>query len=144
MPPFHHSPFAGYSLREAGIISVALGDDYNWISAVIDGYHHPGRHRFDVFIDARGQKPLKTKDCPSRRCANSYRQRAMRYRMLARIIRCKRPIRLRTYCFGAIPWLMHDQPFVRGWQSARRLGSDGKSGRETCIGYAQKVTFMEN
>jgi uncharacterized NAD(P)/FAD-binding protein YdhS len=37
----------------------------NWISAMIVRLSpHKSAWRFDVFIDARGQKPLKTKDLP--------------------------------------------------------------------------------
>jgi uncharacterized NAD(P)/FAD-binding protein YdhS len=56
------------ALREAGIISVAaLGDDYTLDvgsdRTVITTQETV--YRFDVFIDARGQKPLKTKICLS-------------------------------------------------------------------------------
>ncbi len=55
------------ALREAGIISVvALGDDYatdiGSDQTVITTKEK--RYRFDVFIDARGQKPLRNKDIP--------------------------------------------------------------------------------
>ena len=55
------------ALREAGIISVAaLGDDYT-LDAGSDRTVITTQetvYRFDVFIDARGQKPLKTNDLP--------------------------------------------------------------------------------
>lgn len=81
------------ALREAGIISVvALGDDYT-LDAGSDRTVITTKesvYRFDVFIDARGQKPLKTKDLPFPTLRNSWQRRATRYPTLARITRLKR------------------------------------------------------
>ncbi len=76
------------ALREAGIISVAtLGDDYaldvSSDRTVITTEETV--YRFDVFIDARGRSRSKRKICPFRRCANSWKPRAKRYRTSVRI-----------------------------------------------------------
>ena len=57
------------ALREAGVISIlALGHNYEMAveheKTVLTSEQN--RYTFDVFIDARGQKPLKKKICPSR------------------------------------------------------------------------------
>lgn len=55
------------ALREAGIIHIlALGEDYkmeiNESRTVLKT--EDNSYSFDVFIDARGQRPLKVKDIP--------------------------------------------------------------------------------
>ena len=55
------------ALREAGVITIlALGHDHEMAveqeKTVITSEQN--RYTFDVFIDARGQKPLKNKDLP--------------------------------------------------------------------------------
>ncbi len=55
------------ALHRAGILRiVALGEDYD-LQRESDRtliVHHQQRCEFDVFIDARGQKALKTRDLP--------------------------------------------------------------------------------
>ncbi len=48
-------------------------------------------YSFDVFIDARGQRPLKVKDIPFLDYANNYRKQGMKSLMLAKIIRYSNP-----------------------------------------------------
>ncbi|MEB6377403.1 FAD-NAD(P)-binding protein [Leclercia adecarboxylata] len=114
------------ALREAGIISIeALGDDYEMTAdgnrTVIDADGQ--RWIFDTFIDARGQKPLKTKDLPF----PSLREQLVSageeipdvgddYTLLA-------PDYLRgRIAFGALPYLMHDRPFVQGLVACAEIG----------------------
>ncbi|VTP67288.1 Uncharacterized protein conserved in bacteria [Leclercia adecarboxylata] len=63
------------ALREAGIISIlTLGPDYELaLKEDRTVIHAQGKAwYFDVFIDARGQQPLKTKDLPFPSCATSW------------------------------------------------------------------------
>ena len=66
MPPFHRSLSAGYwrCARQGSLAwshSVMITTGYRQRS---DRHHHGKSYRFDVFIDARGQKPLRNKDIP--------------------------------------------------------------------------------
>jgi uncharacterized NAD(P)/FAD-binding protein YdhS len=106
------------ALRDAGVLSVlALGYDYD-LDRRPDGTvirTANGTHEFEVFIDARGQRPLTSKDIPFptlRRAVLAAGQEI--------------PERTRDFCLtgvdgfagrvflAAIPWLMHDRPFVQG------------------------------
>ncbi len=79
---------------------------------------------FDVFIDARGQKPLKTKDLPFpslRRQLVSVGEDIPEvsddYTLLAPDVGCGK------IAFGALPYLMHDQPFVQGITASADIGA---------------------
>ncbi len=82
------------ALREAGIIHIlALGEDYkmeiNESRTVLKT--EDNSYSFDVFIDARGQRPLKVKDIPFTGYASNYRKQGMKSLMLAKIIRYSNP-----------------------------------------------------
>ncbi|MCB5309162.1 FAD-NAD(P)-binding protein [Yersinia massiliensis] len=115
------------ALREAGIISIlALGPDYK-----MDVKKHQtvisanGKTiEFDIFIDARGQKPLKTKDLPFptlkkqlQSCGDEIPDVGNDYTLLSPD--CARG----RIAFGALPYLMHDQPFVQGLTVCAEIGS---------------------
>lgn len=79
------------ALREAGNISVvALGDDYDWISAAI----RPSSPRKKSVIASTslsmpaGRNRSEIRIFPSRRCANSLRKRGMKYRTWGKTTRC--------------------------------------------------------
>ncbi len=114
------------ALHEAGILKVAaLGDDYdlkigNGRTIVTEGDHS---HSFDVFIDARGQKPLSSEDLPfpTLRAAlldadQDYPEVDEHYRLL------EPPEFADCILFGAIPYLMHDKPFVQGLTESHEIG----------------------
>lgn len=115
------------ALRMGGLIEVLeLGQDYDMdvrddqtVIAIGDE-----TWMFDVFIDARGQKPLKTKDLPFptlRRQLLSVGEDipdvGEDYTLLAPDIARGR------IAFGALPYLMHDQPFVQGITASAEIGS---------------------
>jgi uncharacterized NAD(P)/FAD-binding protein YdhS len=106
------------ALREAGIISVAtLGDDYaldvGSDRTVITTQETV--YRFDVFIDARGQKPLKTKDLPFPTLRKQLEATGEEIPDVGEDYTLNAPDAVRgRIAFGAIPWLMHDRPFVQG------------------------------
>lgn len=114
------------ALRKADLIDVLeLGQDYEMDVR----YDHTiitvgdNRWTFDVFIDARGQKPLKSKDLPF----PSLRRQLLSagddipdvgddYTLLAPDSACGK------IAFGALPYLMHDQPFVQGITASAEIG----------------------
>ena len=115
------------ALQEAGLLKVAaLGDDYdlsigNGRTVVNDGDH---THVFDVFVDARGQKALSSEDLPfpSLRTAllkagHEHPQVDENYHLVAP------PDFAGHIAFGAIPYLMHDRPFVQGITESHEIGS---------------------
>lgn len=115
------------ALHEAGVISILpLGPDYT--IAIEDNRTEisvgQSRYAFEVFIDARGQKPLKTKDLPF----PTLRQQILAagdaipdvgedYTLLEpEIVRGR-------IAFGALPYLMHDRPFVQGLTVCAEIGA---------------------
>ena len=114
------------ALRKAGLIEVLeLGQDYDMDVRDDHTVIAIGNETwtFDVFIDARGQKPLKTKDLPF----PSLRRQLLSvgedipdvgedYTLLAPDIARGR------IAFGALPYLMHDQPFVQGITASAEIG----------------------
>ncbi|HEY3986845.1 FAD-NAD(P)-binding protein [Cedecea sp.] len=115
------------ALREAGVIDVLpLGSDYKMdvkeSQTVITA---GGESRtFDVFIDARGQKPLKTRDLPFatlrqqlEACGDEIPDVGDDYTLLSP--ECARG----RIAFGALPYLMHDQPFVQGITVCAEIGA---------------------
>ena len=115
------------ALREAGIISILeLGPDYEMEVKERQTVISVGQktYEFDVFIDARGQRPLKTKDLPFpalreqlQSCGDDIPDVGNDYTLLS-------PASVRgRIAFGALPWLMHDQPFVQGLVVCAEIGS---------------------
>ena len=106
------------ALRDAGVLSImALGQDYDMtrqddqtLITVRDQ-----THRFPVFIDARGQKPLGSDDIPFptlrqalQRTGHEFPEVAEDYSLI------ETPGYAGRIAFGSIPYLMHDRPFVQG------------------------------
>ncbi|HEY0234620.1 MAG TPA: FAD-NAD(P)-binding protein [Afipia sp.] len=115
------------ALRKAGLIEVLkLGQDYDMDvrddHTVIAIGGEPWT--FDVFIDARGQRPLKSRDLPF----PSLRKQLLAvgedipdvsddYTLLAP------DIARGNIAFGALPYLIHDQPFVQGITASANIGA---------------------
>lgn len=115
------------ALREAGIISIlALGEEYELrrqqqkTLITTEGQ----KRTFDVFIDARGQKALKTRDLPFatlkqqiQRCGDEIPDVGDDYTLLS-------PESARgRIALAALPYLMHDQPFVQGLTVCAEIGA---------------------
>lgn len=127
------------ALHSAGVLSVlALGDDYDLDRksdrTVIRA--KGASHVFDVFIDARGQQPLKTADLPFP---------SLRKALLGAgqdIPRVSGTYSLNgvpgysgRLFLAAIPYLMHDRPFVQGITASAEIGAaiaQGLSADRTC------------
>lgn len=115
------------ALRDAGLLSVlALGEEYELKReqnrTVI---HAKGKtHAFDLFIDARGQKPMESKDMPfpSLRLAL-----ASSGQKIPEVAEDYGLIGVPGYVghlhLAAIPYLMHDRPFVQGITASADIGA---------------------
>ena len=136
------------ALREAGIISVvALGDDYDLdigsdqtvITTAKKSY------RFDVFIDARGQKPLRNKDIPFPTLRKQLAGTGDDVPDVGEDYTLLAPASLRgRIAFGAIPWLMHDHPFVQGLSECAEIGKAmAEAAGKPASGVRRKLPYME-
>lgn len=114
------------AMREAGIISVLrLGKDYEMdvqderTVIVYDGK----KVEFDLFIDARGQKPLKTTDLPFPTLRKQLLENGDSIPDVGEDYTLLAPDSVRgRIAFGALPYLMHDQPFVQGLTVCAEIG----------------------
>ncbi|MCT4701594.1 FAD-NAD(P)-binding protein [Enterobacteriaceae bacterium H20N1] len=115
------------ALREAGIISIlTLGQDYKMDvkeeQTVISVQQNT--YEFDVFIDARGQKPLKTKDLPFPTLRKQLELTGDDIPDVGDDYTLLEPASARgRIAFGALPYLMHDQPFVQGITVCAEIGA---------------------
>ncbi|WP_051845734.1 FAD-NAD(P)-binding protein [Tatumella ptyseos] len=114
------------ALHDAGILTILpLGQDYRARKYSNKTVIFAGetQHIYDIFIDARGQKPLKTRDLPfpglRKQMLNSggeIPQVAGNYLLLE-------PASARGHiAFGALPYLMHDRPFIQGLTVSAEIG----------------------
>lgn len=120
------------ALRDAGILSVlALGTDYelqrkNYGTVIIA---EGKTHVFDVFVDARGQKPLTSADLPFR----SVREALLKAgKEIPRVDEEYNMVGVPAYAgrltLAAIPYLMHERPFVQGITASAEIGAAIASG----------------
>ncbi|MCX8302389.1 FAD-NAD(P)-binding protein [Enterobacter pseudoroggenkampii] len=137
------------ALREAGIISVAaLGDDYTLDvgrdQTVITTKETV--YRFDVFIDARGQKPLKTKDLPFPTLRKQLEATGDEIPDIGEDYTLKAPDTVRgRITFGAIPWLMHDRPFVQGLAECAEIAEAmAQAAEKPASGVRRRLPYFEN
>lgn len=137
------------ALREAGIISVAaLGDDYT-LDVGSDRTVITTKetvYRFDVFIDARGQKPLKTKDLPFPTLRKQLETTGEEIPDIGEDYTLKAPETVRgRIAFGAIPWLMHDRPFVQGLAECAEIAEAmAKAAEKPASGLRRRLPYSES
>ena len=80
-------------------------------------------YSFDVFIDARGQRPLKVKDIPFPGLREQLQKTGDEIPNVGEDYTLQQPEDIRgRVAFGALPWLMHDQPFVQGITACAEIG----------------------
>lgn len=93
-------------------------------------------HHYDDYIDARGQRPMKSKDLPF----PSLRRELLAigeyipdvgedYALLAPDVARGR------VAFGALPYLIHDNPFIQGITASAEIGA--AIGRGAMIDFAR-------
>lgn len=114
------------ALREAGLIEIlALGNNYDMASddnrtTIIT---ETQRYIFDVFIDARGQKALKTNDLPFPTLRKQLLACGDDIPDVGEDYTLQEPACARgRIAFGALPWLMHDRPFAQGLTVCAEIG----------------------
>jgi uncharacterized NAD(P)/FAD-binding protein YdhS len=114
------------ALRAADLINVVeLGSDYEMIveegsTTIISG---SGSTRFTLFIDARGQKPLETKDLPFPRLRQQLIDDGQEFPEVGDDYSLLSPNNFKgRISLGAIPYLMHDQPFIQGITASAEIG----------------------
>lgn len=114
------------ALHKAGILTLLeLGKHYDKdvthtaTTICVDGTDYC----FDVFIDARGQKPLVSKDLPFPRLRDQLLAAGEDIPSLCNDYSLNEPREARgRIALGAIPYLLHDQPFVQGITAAEEIG----------------------
>ena len=137
------------ALREAGIISVAaLGDDYT-LDVGSDRTVVSTKetvYRFDVFIDARGQKPLKTKDLPFPSLRRALETTGDEIPDVGEDYTLNAPETVRgRIAFGAIPWLMHDHPFVQGLAECAEIAEAmARAAEKPASSLRRRLPYVEN
>lgn len=81
-------------------------------------------HVFDIFINARGQKPLRTIDLPFPRLKKQLLSAGVDIPDVGSDYLLRVPDLARgRIAFGALPYLMHSQPFVQGVTASAEIGS---------------------
>lgn len=136
------------ALREAGIINViALGPDYKLdVKAHRTVISAEGKiYEFDVFIDARGQKALKTKDLPFPTLRKQLASGGDDIPDIGDDYTLLAPAAARgRIAFGALPYLMHDQPFVQGLTVCAEIGAAiAKATLKPASGLRRRLPFVE-
>lgn len=126
------------ALRDAGVIRVlALGHGYEMtvddkLTTIIT---EEERYTFDLFIDARGQKALKTKDLPFPSLRAQLLACGNEIPSIGEDFTLMEPESARgRIAFGALPWLMHDRPFVQGLVVCAEMGTAIARGVEKARG----------
>ena len=115
------------ALHDAGVLRVlALGQSYDLRRA---GAHtvitaHDKTHVFDVFIDARGQRALTSKDLPFQTLREILLQGGQDVPEVDENYSLVEPTSFAArVSLGAIPYLMHDRPFVQGITACAEIGA---------------------
>lgn len=114
------------ALRASGLIEVVeLGSDYEMIVTangtiiVTDS----GNSHYDVFIDARGQKPLRTDDLPFPQLRQQLLDDEQEHPVVGDDYTLMSPPTAQgRIALGAIPYLVHDQPFIQGITASAEIG----------------------
>lgn len=114
------------ALRDAGILQVLrLGSDYkretgnDGTTIIAEGY----AHRFDLFIDARGQRAMTSADLPFPTLKGLLLDAGCDVPRVADDYSLLLPdLAPGQVAMGAIPYLMHDRPFVQGITAAAEIG----------------------
>ncbi len=115
------------ALHDAGVLSIlALGEDYDLkLQADQTVIQAKGEtHHFDVFIDARGQKALTSADLPFPTLRDALANSGQEIPELAKDYSLTGvPGYEGRLVLAAIPYLMHDRPFVQGITVSSEIGA---------------------
>jgi uncharacterized NAD(P)/FAD-binding protein YdhS len=136
------------ALREAGILSIhALGTDYK-MEVKTDRtliFSQNGDFEFDTFIDARGQQALKIRDLPFPTLRQQLETTGEDFPDVAEDYTLLEPESVRgRIAFAALPYLMHDQPFVQGITVCAEIGENiAKSASTPATQSRRRLPFIE-
>ena len=114
------------ALRDAQILSVVgLGEDYDMKvtseRTIITGQDQT--HEFEVFIDARGQQALGSKDLPFPTLREMLLHAGSEVPEIGDDYSIVVPPELEgLVSLGALPFLMHDRPFIQGITACAEVG----------------------
>lgn len=115
------------ALRDAGVLSLLeLGDDYEKAVKGQTTVLTMGdkQREFDVFIDARGQRALSSEDLPFARLRGQLLAAGQAIPEVLDDYSLTAPEAARgRIALGALPYLIHDQPFVQGITASAEIGS---------------------
>lgn len=123
------------ALRDAGLLSVlVLGEDYDLKrQAERTVIHAQGAiHVFEVFIDARGQKALTSADLPFPSLRHALAKSGQEIPELAGDYSLIGVPGHEGVVLAAIPYLMHDRPFVQGITASAEIGAAVAGGPSAC------------
>lgn len=114
------------ALRAAGVIDVAeTGDDYDLQIEETRTVLTVGRNRhvYEVFIDARGQRPLATGDLPFPSLRRLMLDAGAENPEVGDDFMLLAPESARNrIAFGALPYLIQDNPFIQGITASAEIG----------------------
>jgi len=114
------------ALRDAGVLKIlTLSDEYELVkgNTRTTVSSAEGSHEFDVFIDATGQKPLSVEDIRFPNLRRALEEDGQTVPRLTESFAFRSPPALAgTLYLGAIPYLMHNRPFVQGIVASKELG----------------------
>ncbi len=114
------------ALRDAGILKMMrLGDDYEMDVGEKETVITAARkkHRFRIFIDARGQKPMTSEELRFPALRDALLSSRQETPDLDAGFALRRPeSHAGRVFFAAIPYLMHDRPFVQGIVASSEIG----------------------
>ncbi|MFC3058518.1 FAD-NAD(P)-binding protein [Paenirhodobacter populi] len=115
------------ALREAKVLKIlALGEDYDMkrMGPKTRIQTKGATYTFDTFIDARGQKPLASKDLPFPGLRDALLDAGQAIPEVDEAYALQDcPDFAGRVWFGSIPWLMHDRPFVQGITASADIGT---------------------
>ncbi|HEY0275272.1 MAG TPA: FAD-NAD(P)-binding protein, partial [Paenirhodobacter sp.] len=135
------------ALRYAGILRIlALGVNYDLhrktdrtMIRIPQAKETAAEHVFDVFIDARGQKPLMSEDLPFPALCKTLLAAGQDIPEVDAGYKLTIPETAASRIYlGALPYLMHDHPFVQGITACAEIG-DAMAG-DICRSAAQGDT----
>lgn len=114
------------ALRHADVLAVIeLGQDYEMIvtdTGTTIKTQHDSAH-YDVFIDARGQRPLQTRDMPFPQLREQLLRDGQEHPIVDEDYAILSPPAVKgRVALGAIPYLMHDKPFIQGITASAEIG----------------------
>lgn len=113
------------ALRDAGVLKLlALRDDYelqNEEDQVVI-FANGRKNRFNIFIDARGQRPMSTEDIPFASLREALLARGQEEPDVSDDFRLMNVEGFEGLYLASLPYLMEARPFVQGITASEEIG----------------------